>query len=79
MTPRPTNRRPCPPATAVLPQSRNGYAQALSPGPSARSRRLQKRLAKPSTADCSRSDQPAAPHAGQRHLGNSHHLLLLLL
>ena len=60
MTPRPSHRRPCPPATAVPPERRNGHAQALSPGASARSERLQRDHAKLPTADSSRSDQPLA-------------------
>jgi hypothetical protein len=79
MNPRPSNRKPGPPATAVPPQRRNAHAQALSPGASARSGRLPRGHAKPPTADHSRSDQSRAPDAGRRHLGESSHLLLLLL
>ena len=79
MSPRPRNRKPCPPATAVPPERRNGHAPALSPGASACSGRLQRGHARPPTADDSRSDQSAAPYAGRRHLGESNHLLLLLL
>jgi hypothetical protein len=89
MTLRSSNRRQSPPATAVPPERRNGHAQALSPGASAHSGRLQKWHAKPSTADYTSSDQPlarrsspetaAAPYAGRCHLGESNHFLLLLL
>jgi hypothetical protein len=79
MSPRPSNRSQCPPATAVPPERRNGHAQALSPGAYARSGRLQRGHAKPPTAHYSRSDQPTAPYAGRRYLGESNHLLLLLL
>jgi hypothetical protein len=79
MTPWPSNRRQGPPATAVPPQSRDGHAQALSPGASARSGRLQREHARPPTADSSRSVQPTAPYAERHHLGESNHLLLLLL
>jgi hypothetical protein len=51
----------------------------LSPGASARSERLQRGHVRPPRADYSRSDQPTAPYAGRRHLGESNHLLLLLL
>ena len=79
MSPRPCNRSQCPPATAVPPQSPNGHAPALSPGASARSGRLQRGHVKSPMADYSRSDQPTAPYAGRRHLGESNHLLLLPL
>ena len=79
MTPRPSHRRQCPPATAVPPESRNGHAQALSPRASIRSGRLQSGHAKLPTADSSRSDPPTAPYAGRHHLGESNHFLLLLL
>jgi hypothetical protein len=79
MNPRPSHRRQCPPATTVPLERRNGHAQALSPGASARSGRLQREHARPPAADESPSDQPAAPYAGRRHLGKSNHLLLLPL
>ena len=79
MSPRPRNRRLCPPATTVPPERRNGHARALSPGASVRSGRLRKEHAKPPRADCRHSDQPTAPDAGRRHLGESNHFLLLLL
>jgi hypothetical protein len=79
MSPRPSNRSPCPPTTAVPPERRNGHAQALSSGAYARSGRLQEEHAKPPTADCCLPDQPTAPYAGRRYLGESNHLLLLLL
>ena len=79
MSPRPSNHRPCPPATAVLPERRNGHAQALSPGTSARSRRLQRGHARLPTADDSRSDLPIAPYAERRQRRKSNLLLLLLL
>ena len=79
MTPRPSHRRKSPPTTAVPPERRNGHAQALSPGASARSGRLQREHAQPPTAGYSPSDQPTTPYAGRRHLGESNHLLLLPL
>ena len=79
MSSRPSHRRPCPPATTVPPERRNGHAQVLSPGAYARSGRLHRGHARPPTADYSRPDQPSVPYAGQRHLGESNHLLLLLL
>jgi hypothetical protein len=79
MSHRPSSRSQCPPATAVPPEPRNGHAQALSPGAYARSGRLQSGRTGSPTADYSPSDQPSAPYAGQRHLGESNHLLLLLL
>jgi hypothetical protein len=79
MSPRPSNRSQSPPPTAVPPQSRNGHAQALSPGASASSGRLQKGHARTPTADYNPSDQPTAPYAERRHLGKSNLLLLLLL
>ena len=79
MSPPPSIRSPCPPATAVPPERRNGHAQALSSGAYARSERLQSGHARPPTAHYSRPDQPSAPDAGRRHLGESNHLLLLLL
>ena len=79
MSPRPSNCKQCPPATAVPPQSPNGHARALSPGAYARSGRLQEGHAKPPTADYCRPDQPTAPYAGRRYLGESKHLLLLFL
>jgi hypothetical protein len=75
----PSNRSPCPPVTAVPPERRNSHAQALSSGAYARSERLQSGHAKPPSADYSPSDQPSAPDAGRRHLGESNHLLLLFL
>jgi hypothetical protein len=79
VSPRPSNRNRCPPATAVPLERRNGHAQALSPGAYARSGRLQSGHAMPPTADYSRSDQITAPYAARRHLGESNlHLLLLL-
>ena len=79
MNPGPSNRRKSSPATAVPPQRRNGHAQALSPGASARSGRLPRGHAEPPTPDDSRPDQPSVPYAGQRHLGESNHFLLLFL
>jgi hypothetical protein len=79
MSPPPSHRRKSPPATAVPPERRNGHAQLLSPGASAPSGRLQRGHAKPPTAEDRPSDQPAAPYAGRRHLGQSNHFLLLLL
>ena len=79
MSPRPSNRSQYPAVTAVPPECRNGQAQALSPGAYARSGRLHRGHAKPPTADYSRPDQPSAPYAGRRHLGESNRLLLLLL
>jgi hypothetical protein len=79
MNPLPSNRSPCPPATAVPPEPRNGHAQALSPGAIARSGRLPREHAQPPTAHSSRSDLPTAPYAGRRHLVESNRLLLLLL
>jgi len=79
MSPPPSNRSPCPPATVVPPERRNGHAQALSSGAYARSGRPQEGHAKPPTADYCRPDQPTAPYAGRRYLGESKHLLLLFL
>ena len=79
MSPGPSHRKPCPPATAVPPESRNGHARALSPGAYARSGRLHRGHAEPPTPDDSRPDQPSVPYAGQRHLGESNHFLLLFL
>jgi hypothetical protein len=79
MSPRPSNPSPCPPATAVPPERRNGHGQALSSGAYARSGRLQKGHARPPTADYSLPDPPTAPYAGRRYLGESKHLLLLFL
>jgi hypothetical protein len=79
MSHRPSNPSPCPPATALPPERRNGHARALSPGAHARSGRLQRGRARPPTAHYRRSDPPTAPYAGRRYLGQSKHLLLLFL
>jgi hypothetical protein len=79
MTPQPSNRRPCPPATAVLPESRNGHAQALSPRLCARSQRPQPGQPSPPGAGYSPSEPRPTAYAGQRLLGKSGDLLLLLL
>jgi hypothetical protein len=79
MSPRPSNPRPCPPATAVPPESRNGHARALSPCASARSRCLQRWHARPPTVDYSPSEQPATSYPWRRHLRESNNLLLLFL
>src|ERR1019366_435536 len=79
MSPRPSNSKSGPPATAVPPHSPNGHAQALSPGALARSGRLQRAHVSRPTAGSSHSDRPTTPYAGRHHLGKSNHLLLLLL
>ena len=79
MTPRPRHRRQCPPATAVLLESRNGHAQALPSGAPARSRRLQGGHVRPPTARESRSDPPTTPYAERCHLGKLNLLRLLPL
>jgi hypothetical protein len=79
MSPPPSHHRKSPPATAVLPERRNGHARALSPRASAGSRHPQEWHARPPTVGYRPATQRTTPHAGLCYLGESNHLLLLLL